>query len=119
YQKYKDGVKIKLTKDGRAAINDCKIDLLEIKKPEKWDKKWRMVIFDIPHNKRKSKDALRWKLKSLGFFHFQKSVFIHPYECQREIKELVDLYGVSENVKMVLVEKIDGENLLKDKFNLA
>lgn len=118
YQKNSSLVKILLTKQGREIANSCRFDLLEIKKPKKWDKKWRIVIFDVPHYKKKSRDVLRWKLKTLGFFQYQKSVFIHPYNCEAEIEEITDLYGVSENVKLILADKISDEDLLKNKFNL-
>src|SRR3989344_4593151 len=57
----------------------------EIKKPARWDKLWRLVIFDIPEEERTGRMALAAKLKELGFYPLQKSVFIHPYECKDEI----------------------------------
>src|SRR3989344_4682297 len=44
-----------------------KIDEMEIKKPAKWDGEWRIVIFDIPERFKKAREALRKKLKDLGF----------------------------------------------------
>lgn len=119
YRKEGDSIKINLTKQGQIAINNYKFYLMEIKKQEKWDKKWRMVIFDIPHKKKNTRDALRRKLNQLGFLQFQKSVFICPYECEKEIRVVTDLFEVSEYVKFMVIEKIDDEHLLKGEFDLS
>jgi len=63
---------------------------MEIKKTSQWDRKWRIVFFDIPEKHRRARDALREKLKEIGFREFQQSVFIQPYPCTDEINFLVD-----------------------------
>ena len=47
----KDGKTIvKITKKGETRLRAFDIELMEIKKPNKWDGKWRLVIFDIPED---------------------------------------------------------------------
>ena len=43
----------------------------ENQKPNKWDGKWRLVMFDIPMRFTKGREALRFHLKDLDFFHFK------------------------------------------------
>ena len=70
----KDGIfKIELTETGKRKIQEIKYNDLQIPKPKKWDGVWRIVMFDIPKFKNKARDALRQKLKSLGFLQFQES----------------------------------------------
>jgi DNA-binding transcriptional regulator PaaX len=38
----------------------------------KWDEKWRIVAFDIPEKFKTGRDALRRKLKEVGFHELQK-----------------------------------------------
>ena len=45
---------------------------------QKWDGKWRMIIFDIPEDARTERDRLRRLLKLNGFKILQKSVIINP-----------------------------------------
>src|SRR3989344_7513510 len=74
----KDGsTKMTLLNEGRKRILNYKIDEITIKKPKKWDGKWRLVLFDIPKEKKKLREALRFHLKRLGFYQYQKSVFLH------------------------------------------
>ena len=54
----------------------------------KWDKKWRLVIFDIPKELHAQRVRFSEKLKTMGFFTLQKSVFIYPYDCYAEISEI-------------------------------
>lgn len=62
------------------------------KKP--WDGQWRIVIFDISEADRYSRDALRDKLKSLGFGQFQRSVYISPYDFEEDLVEFIKSHNL-------------------------
>lgn len=53
----------------------------------RWDGRWRIVIFDIQEGSRSLRDALRFKLLSLGFGMWQKSVYITPHNIEQEISQ--------------------------------
>lgn len=119
YKEKQDGnIEIVLTEKGKLKALEGKIEELEIKKPEIWDKHWRVVIFDIPEEKRQARDALRRKLKELGFLKIQKSVFILPYECKDEIDFVVEVFGIRKYVRYMKVREITNEEELLLKFNL-
>jgi DNA-binding transcriptional regulator PaaX len=89
-------------------------------KDKKWDGKWRIVIFDVPERLRKGRNALRWKIKKLGFHELQKSVFVIPYECKKEIDFVVNFFELKPYVHYGILE-IAGEEInqkLKKNFNL-
>jgi len=90
-----------------------------ILKQEEWDEKWRLVIFDIPEKKKISRDALREKLKKLGFYELQKSVFIFPYECRDEIDFIIEFFELRPYVRIILATEIDNELHLKKVFKLV
>ena len=54
-----------------------------------WDRKWRVLIFDIPENVRWKRDALREKLKELGFGMIQKSVWVSPHPFESDIRQFI------------------------------
>jgi DNA-binding transcriptional regulator PaaX len=115
----KDGSwKMVLTEDGRKKILQYDLGKLSIARPMKWDKKWRMVLFDIPEEKRKGRDAFRTWLKKLKFYQLQASVFVHPYDCKDEYEFLVEMYGMRKYVRYAVLEKIDNEKHLKKIFQL-
>lgn len=110
---------VSLTEEGKKLARKCKIDDLEIKKPKKWDKKWHLLFFDIEEKDRSKREALRGKIKELGLFKLQKSIWIHPYDFSPEIAELEKFFQFRENELMVIVaEKVPSEKLLKDYFKL-
>ena len=111
---------IRLTKEGRKLAGWMQIDALKIKRPKKWDGNWRLVIFDISQMKKSHREALRGKLKQLGFYPLQKSVWIHPFECRDEIELLRDFFGLSEKeMRLIVARDIGKDDWLKKHFKLS
>jgi DNA-binding transcriptional regulator PaaX len=107
-----------LTEKGKQKALTYNIDEMKIKKPTQWDKKWRIVLFDIPDKIRKTRDILRYHLKNLGFYEFQESVFIHPYDCKDEIDYLIEFYDIRRFVRFIIADSLDNELHLKNHFGL-
>lgn len=120
YKENKDGsVKIVLTKEGQKKALKFKLDEMEIKILPKWDREWRIVIFDIPERFKKAREALRLKLKELGFLELQKSVFILPYECEDEINFIMEVFLIRPFVRFVRAKSFTNDEQLKIKFGLS
>jgi len=114
-----DGVvEMKLTDKGKLKILKYHFEKMKIDQKEKWDEKWRIVIFDIPEKLKIGRNALRRKLRILGFYQFQKSTFIFPYECKDEIEFLIEFFGIRKYVRYGVLESIDNDLHLKKIFGL-
>ncbi|MFH0803948.1 MAG: hypothetical protein V1877_02435 [Candidatus Tagabacteria bacterium] len=111
-------ITIILTSEGKKKALTYDLDKMQIKKPAKWDKRWRIVLFDIPNSRKKIRDILRFHLKRLGFFEFQESVFVYPYDCRDEIDYLIEFYDIRKFVRFIIADSIDTELHLKSYFNL-
>lgn len=109
---------ISLTEEGRKRAGKYLIDDLKIKKSQKWDGKWRMVIFDIPNLTRIKRDALRGKLKELGFYKLQQSVWVCPYDCKKEIDLLQEFFGLNQRELKLVIGKIEKDEFLRKNFKL-
>lgn len=110
---------ISLTKEGKKKAGIFQIDSLKIKRPKKWDGKWRLVIFDISQLKKFYREAFRGKLKELGFYPLQKSVWVYPFDCQAEIELLREFFGLSEKeIRLAVAEGIGDDSKLKKFFKL-
>jgi DNA-binding transcriptional regulator PaaX len=79
-----------------------------------------MLIFDVPERLRKGRNALRWKIKKLGFYELQKSVFVIPYECKEEIDLVVSYFDLKSYVHYGILEIVGDETnqKLKEHFGL-
>ena len=105
---------IKLTPKGKVLLRKYMTDQTAIAYPKKWDKKWRMVIFDIPNDKRKMRDAIRHKLLRLGFTELQESVYVFPFDCWPEIEFLRKIYYLKPYIQYIVADRIETEqNLIK------
>ncbi|RLC35214.1 MAG: CRISPR-associated endonuclease Cas2 [Candidatus Nealsonbacteria bacterium] len=83
-----------------------------------WDGRWRIVVFDIPEKLKQARNAFRDKLKELGFYELQKSVFVFPYECQNEIEFVIEFFNLRKFVRWGTLDSIDNELHLRKLFNL-
>ena len=112
-----EGTKVIITDKGKKQVLLFQLEELRPKK-EKWDGKWRIVFFDVEEEKRKKRDDLRRYLKKLGLWQMQKSVWVCPYDCEKEIKYLREVLGVPHEVKLGLLERLENERELKEIFGL-
>src|SRR3989344_7251353 len=88
-----------------------KKQLLLNNQKREWDKKWRILIFDIKETNRTTRNYLRAKIKELGFGYLQKSVWISPYdvlnilESYLEANKIKDDFVLIESIKLTLSNK--------------
>ena len=119
FKEEKNFSKIVITEKGREKILKYDLDSLEIKKPKKWDGIWRIVTFDIPEEERPARDALRIKLREMGFHKLHKSVFIYPYPCLSEVQFIEEIFMVGPYINFIEAKKVEGDEWLRSEFNLS
>lgn len=102
--KVKDKSAVMLTPKGLDKVFTIKMKLKE--KRQRRDKKWQMVLFDIPEKKRKKRDFFRKSLKYLGYKKLQKSIWVCPHDVLQETKDLIKRYKLESHVELLLVKKI-------------
>lgn len=109
--------KIELLEKGRKRMLSYEIGNLKLNN-SKWDGVWRVIVFDIPEKKRVARDFLRSKLRELGFYQFQKSVLITPWDCKDIVDFVKHYYLVGDCVNLILAKGLDQEDYLKEYFKL-
>ena len=110
---------ITLSKEGKKLAGKYQIDDLRIPKPKKWDGRWRILIFDIPDKHKVKREALRGKLKELGFFQLQKSVWVCPYNFQNEVEILRNFFSLSRSeMQIILANAIENDREARKFFRL-
>lgn len=110
---------VELTEKGRRKVEEIKFEDMAIEVPSVWDRKWRIVIFDIPEKQHKrARNALREKLQKLGFYQLQKSVWAHPYPCEKEVQFLCELFDINRFVNIITADKIYNDIFLRKYFDL-
>jgi DNA-binding transcriptional regulator PaaX len=107
---------IVLTKKGNERLKNQSYKKLTIPIPNKWDKKWRLIFFDIPIEDNLKRQQLTFKLRSLGFQQLQKSIWVHPFPCRKEIELITEKVGVRKYVTYIEISHIDSEAQLRKRF---
>ena len=119
-EKDSDTLIVTITQEGRKKVKEWDIETMAIEKPVHWDKRWRVVTFDIAEERKRGRDALRTMLKRLDFYQLQRSVFVHPYSCRAEIEFICELFHLPEReVLYFSTDRIPNERILKHKFKLT
>jgi DNA-binding transcriptional regulator PaaX len=90
----------------------------QIKKRKRWDKRWRVVIFDIPEKRRQTRDDLRSMMRHFGFYKLQDSVWIYPYDCEDVIALAKAELKLGASVLYMIVEKLENDRRLREEFLL-
>lgn len=70
-------------------------------KEQKWDRKWRIMIFDILEEKRKYRDFMRRLLKSNGFRMWQFSVWVTKYNPEPALRDLLKYLGLHKDYSII------------------
>lgn len=114
---YDGSIIISLTDKGKLRALNLRFKRLNSKK-EVWDGKWRMVAFDIPDESKKGRNALRYRARIAGFYELQESLFVYPYDCEKEIRDFIKLFRLDKFVRFVVADFIDNQEELEKIFQL-
>lgn len=107
---------IEITPIGLEKVKEFNFDRIKIDRPKLWDKKWRIVFFDIPDKHKRSRDIFRYKILSIGFQKIQESVYVYPFECSNEIRQISESLLVENFVLLMVSDIIQGEDTIIERF---
>jgi DNA-binding transcriptional regulator PaaX len=107
-----------LTKKGKRqafleALND-----IQINPQKKWDKRWRLVSFDVPEKQRWARNTFRFHLQRLGFYEVHQSLFAIPWPCEDEVRLIAQQLNINKCVHTAIAEDIDHSKRLRSIFKL-
>jgi CRISPR-associated endonuclease Cas2 len=115
-----------ITKDGSDKINFVLNNLKVYQNRNEIDKKWHIIIFDIPEKKRKYRDALRNQISNSGYYKIQDSVWTSYHINKEFIDSITNLYALKNsitNLYSLQLNQEDEQELIKrmeinwDKIN--
>lgn len=107
-----------LTTTGKERAMRYKLKSMAIERQKKWDGLWRIVMFDIPEDKKFARRAIGYAIQKLGCLQYQKSVFITPYPCAKEIDFAGECFGVRKHVRIITAKDVEGVSSIKKHFNI-
>lgn len=110
--------RITLTSKGKTLLQKIDETKFHVKKPLRWDGRWRMVIFDIAQNRKSTRDRFRNLLKKVGFVQLQGSVWVYPYDCEDIVKLIKTDQDLGKQVVYAIVDVMENDAWLRQCFKL-
>lgn len=117
FEKVHGKTRMLLTEKGRAAAQRALLGT-PLPRGMRWDRKWRMLIFDIPEKRRGLRDKIRSILSGFGFVRLQDSVWIFPYDCEDVIALLKTELRLGIQMRYVIADAIEHDGPLREQFDL-
>src|SRR3989344_209565 len=115
---YFDGKRYQMTSKGESILRRWRFTDFRFKKPKRWDKKWRVMIFDIPEKKKKVRNDLTNLFRQAGIYRLQDSVWIYPYDCEDIITLIKTDFGICKNLLYMIVDELENDKYLREEFGL-
>lgn len=109
---------ISLTSEGErkaGLIRTTKMLANKLSEKNKWDGYWRIVIFDLRVGKDIERNAIRALLKRCGFIMMQRSVWIYPYDCSKEIEFVSSFFKLTDQELRLIVCRDIGDSYIFEK----
>lgn len=113
-----NGTYYELTSQGKSLLHRWQFADYRLRRPKRWDKKWRVIIFDIPEKKRKTRDDLTRLFRQAGIRRLQNSVWIYPYDCEDIIALLKTDFGIGKYLLYMIVDELENDKHLREEFGL-
>lgn len=114
----KDGKRLARITDKGELIFQMETEKQAMTKKRKWDRRWRVVIFDIPEKRKNTRDRLRLFMSEYGFARLQDSVWIYPYDCEDLIALAKANFCIGADVLYMIVERLERDKYLREHFGL-
>ncbi len=117
--KNEKGVFLQLTKQGEQVLGELEKREFNFSKPNKWDGKWRIIIFDITESRRRTRDMFRKTLVQIGFLRLQNSVWVYPYDCEELIALLKADLKTGKDILYIIADSIENDIWIKKHFGFV
>ena len=103
---------LKITNKGKNKLNSIRLEGEEALVSTNWDGFWRIIILDIPENRKSEREALRYLLKKANFVCIKNTVWISPFPYENLFTNLKKDLGLETELMIIVTDKIDPETNL-------
>lgn len=117
FEEFGDTRVARITDAGRRVLQ-LESEQAQVGKKRRWDRRWRIVIFDVPERRRSVRVRLRLFMQRYGFVRLQDSVWVYPYDCEELIALAKAEFRIGADVLYMIVESLERDAHLREHFDL-
>jgi len=100
---------LRLTNEGKQRLNNIAIECESTLVSTSWDGFWRIIILDLPEERKNEREALRYLLKKAVFICMKNSVWISMYPYENLFINIKKDLNLSSEMMIIVTNKIDKE----------
>ena len=98
---------VRLTDAGKQKLRALQLDPEGALVSTEWDGFWRIVMLDLPENRKQEREALRYLLKKAGFTAIKNSVWVSPHPLEHLFTGIKADLGLSTELMIFVTDKVD------------
>jgi DNA-binding transcriptional regulator PaaX len=99
----------KITAQGKTRLDSLTLENEEMLVPQTWDGFWRIILLDLPENRKSERESLRYLLKKAGFVCLKNSAWISPFPFEHLFTNIKKDLGLTTEMMIIVTELIDEE----------
>src|SRR3972149_5544444 len=96
-----------LTKEGKKKMHSLQLDNDTTLVNTTWDGLWRIILLDLPENRKSERESLRYLLKKAGFVCLKNSAWISPYPYEHLFTNIKKDLGLTTEMMILVTDNID------------
>lgn len=108
----------RLTNQGKHKLNSIALEGESTLVSTEWDGYWRIILLDLPEERKSEREALRYLLKKAGFICVKNSVWISMYPFEHLFTNIKNDLELSTELMIIVTDKLD-EKTQKEFFFLC
>lgn len=107
----------RMTQEGRNKLHSITLEADGALVSITWDGMWRIILIDIPEDRKSEREAVRYLLKKAGFVCLKNSAWISPFPFEHLFTNIKKDLGLTNEMIIFVTDKVD-EETKKSLFEL-
>ncbi len=99
----------KITPKGKNKLNSLMLDSNSTLVSTTWDGFWRIILLDLPEERKSERESLRYLLKKAGFVCLKNSAWISPFPFEHLFTNIKKDLGLTTEMMILVTEFVDEE----------
>lgn len=108
---------LQLTPKAIRRFQAVQLNDLSVQPLGRWDHFWRLVLYDIPEDMKGARNGFHTRLRQIGCFQLQRSVWITPFPCRDLVETFAAHYGTDKYVTYFEARNLDNELVMLRYFS--
>ena len=100
---------LRLTKKGKIKLDTLHLTGEDTLVPTIWDGFWRIIILDLPEERKSERESLRYLLKKANFICIKNTVWISPLPYENLFTNIKKDLDLSTELMIIITDKLDEE----------